>query len=96
MEIVHELRKHTSAVFRVDANCGWYADKAIALSHELKSLNVEFIEQPFPRAIKVTAASMKNRLCRLWLMKVVLQRPTSQSVLANFMASISSSSNAED
>jgi L-alanine-DL-glutamate epimerase-like enolase superfamily enzyme len=48
MEIVHELRKHTNAVFRVDANCGWYADKAIALSHELKSLNVEFIEQPLP------------------------------------------------
>ena len=32
MEIVHELRKHTNAVFRVDANCGWYADKTIALS----------------------------------------------------------------
>ena len=48
MEIIHELRKHTNAVFRVDANCGWYADKAIALSHELKSLNVEFIEQPLP------------------------------------------------
>jgi L-alanine-DL-glutamate epimerase-like enolase superfamily enzyme len=48
MEIVHELRKHTNAVFRVDANCGWYADKAIALSHELRSLNVEFIEQPLP------------------------------------------------
>jgi L-Ala-D/L-Glu epimerase len=47
-EIVHELRRHTNAVFRVDANCGWYADKAIALSHELKSLNVEFIEQPLP------------------------------------------------
>jgi len=48
MGIVHELRKHTNAVFRVDANCGWYADKAIALSHELASLNVEFIEQPLP------------------------------------------------
>lgn len=48
MAIVHELRRHTNAVFRVDANCGWYADKAIALSHELKSLNVEFIEQPLP------------------------------------------------
>jgi L-Ala-D/L-Glu epimerase len=48
LEIVRELRKHTDAVFRVDANCGWDADKAIACSHELKSLNVEFIEQPLP------------------------------------------------
>jgi L-alanine-DL-glutamate epimerase-like enolase superfamily enzyme len=48
MEIVRELRKHTNAVFRVDANCGWHADKAIAFSEELKSLNVEFIEQPLP------------------------------------------------
>jgi L-alanine-DL-glutamate epimerase-like enolase superfamily enzyme len=52
MEIVQELRKHTNAVFRVDANCGWHADKAIALSHELKSLNVEFIEQPLPAGDK--------------------------------------------
>lgn len=48
LEIVRELRKHTSAVFRVDANCGWDADKAIPLSHELKPLGVEFIEQPLP------------------------------------------------
>ena len=48
MAIVQELRKHTNAVFRVDANCGWNADKAVALSHELASLNVEFIEQPLP------------------------------------------------
>lgn len=48
LEIVQELRKHTDAVFRVDANCGWDADKTIRLSHELKSLDVEFIEQPLP------------------------------------------------
>ncbi len=48
MGIVEELRKHTHAVFRVDANCGWNADKAIALSYELAGLNVEFIEQPLP------------------------------------------------
>ncbi len=46
LEIIRELRKHTSAVFRVDANCGWSADETIDYSHELKSLNVEFIEQP--------------------------------------------------
>ncbi|QDT75175.1 dipeptide epimerase [Lacipirellula limnantheis] len=48
MDIVRELRKHTDAVFRVDANCGWNADQAIAYSHELAELNVEFIEQPLP------------------------------------------------
>jgi L-alanine-DL-glutamate epimerase-like enolase superfamily enzyme len=46
LEIVRELRKHTSAIFRVDANCGWTADQAIAYAPELKKLGVEFIEQP--------------------------------------------------
>ena len=46
LEIVRELRKHTPATFRVDANCGWTADQAIAYAPELKSLGVEFIEQP--------------------------------------------------
>ena len=48
LEIVRELRKHTTATFRVDANCGWTADQAIANSHELMPLGVEFIEQPLP------------------------------------------------
>lgn len=46
IEIVTELRKHTDAVFRVDANCGWSADEAIQNSKQLAELNVEFIEQP--------------------------------------------------
>jgi L-alanine-DL-glutamate epimerase-like enolase superfamily enzyme len=46
LEIVRELRKHTQATFRVDANCGWTADQAIEYSRELKKLGVEFIEQP--------------------------------------------------
>src|SRR4029079_6881933 len=29
LEIVRELRKHTAATFRVDANCGWTAEQAI-------------------------------------------------------------------
>ena len=29
LEIVRELREHTDAVFRVDANCGWTADETI-------------------------------------------------------------------
>jgi L-alanine-DL-glutamate epimerase-like enolase superfamily enzyme len=48
LDIVRELRKHTDAVFRVDANCGWKPDEAIANSHDLTPLGVEFIEQPCP------------------------------------------------
>jgi L-alanine-DL-glutamate epimerase-like enolase superfamily enzyme len=46
LEIVRELRRHTTATFRVDANCGWNVDQAIAFAPPLKSLGVEFIEQP--------------------------------------------------
>jgi len=48
IDILCELRKHTEAVFRVDANCGWTADETIGNSQKLKSLGVEFIEQPLP------------------------------------------------
>ncbi|MGJ8745598.1 dipeptide epimerase [Polaribacter sp.] len=44
--IVTELRKYTDAIFRIDANCGWTADEAIANSFKLKELGVEFLEQP--------------------------------------------------
>lgn len=48
LRIVRELRAHTSAVFRVDANCAWTAGQTIQFSPELKKLGVEFIEQPLP------------------------------------------------
>lgn len=46
VEIVRELRKHTDAVFRVDANCAWTAEETILNAPYLKELGVEFIEQP--------------------------------------------------
>lgn len=46
IDIVTELRKHTNAIFRVDANCGWTVDETIANAQALKKLGVEFIEQP--------------------------------------------------
>jgi L-alanine-DL-glutamate epimerase-like enolase superfamily enzyme len=46
LRIVKELRKHTSAIFRVDANCGWTPQETIQNADELKKLGVEFIEQP--------------------------------------------------
>ncbi|WP_166919514.1 dipeptide epimerase [Flavobacterium poyangense] len=44
--IVKELRKHTDAIFRIDANCDWEVDETIHNSIELKKLGVEFLEQP--------------------------------------------------
>ncbi|HEY9168563.1 MAG TPA: dipeptide epimerase [Lutibacter sp.] len=46
LEIVAELRKHTDAIFRIDANCGWTVNETIKNSIELQKLGVEFIEQP--------------------------------------------------
>ena len=46
IEIVRRLREHTTATFRVDANCGWSAEETIRNSHALAALGVEFIEQP--------------------------------------------------
>lgn len=44
--IVRELRKHTDAIFRIDANCAWSADETIHNAPILKELGVEFLEQP--------------------------------------------------
>lgn len=49
VSLIRELRKHTTSLFRVDANGGWSADETIANSAFLKELGVEFIEQPLPR-----------------------------------------------
>jgi L-alanine-DL-glutamate epimerase-like enolase superfamily enzyme len=44
--IVTELRKHTNARFRIDANCGWTVKETINNAIALKKLGVEFLEQP--------------------------------------------------
>jgi L-alanine-DL-glutamate epimerase-like enolase superfamily enzyme len=46
IEIVSELRKHTDAVFRVDANAGWTLDEALDKIPKLEPLGVELVEQP--------------------------------------------------
>lgn len=46
IKIIKELRKHTDAIFRVDANCGWTVEETINNALELQKLGVEFIEQP--------------------------------------------------
>ena len=46
LAIVRELRRHTDAIFRIDANTAWTPEQTIAFAPELKTLGVEFIEQP--------------------------------------------------
>jgi L-alanine-DL-glutamate epimerase-like enolase superfamily enzyme len=46
--LLRELRRHTDAQFRVDANCGWSVEQTIELSAVMKEMGVEFIEQPLP------------------------------------------------
>ncbi|MDG2433259.1 dipeptide epimerase [Flavobacterium sp.] len=48
LAIVTELRKHTDAIFRIDANCGWSVRQTLENSVSLKKLGVEFLEQPLP------------------------------------------------
>ncbi|MGI9553235.1 MAG: dipeptide epimerase [Aurantibacter sp.] len=46
IHLIKELRKHTKAVFRIDANCAWTSMETIHNAPLLKELGVEFIEQP--------------------------------------------------
>lgn len=49
LAIVRELRRHTSAIFRIDANTAWTPEQTLAYAPELKELGVEFLEQPLLR-----------------------------------------------
>jgi L-alanine-DL-glutamate epimerase-like enolase superfamily enzyme len=44
-----EIRKHTDAILRVDANAGWTFDQALEMIPVLESLKVELIEQPLAK-----------------------------------------------
>ena len=46
VKIVSELRKITNAIFRIDANCAWTVQETLSNAKKLKTLGVEFIEQP--------------------------------------------------
>lgn len=49
IEMITELRKHTSSVLRVDANAAWSVDEALHKIPLLKNLGVELIEQPLAK-----------------------------------------------
>lgn len=46
LQIIEALRKHTEAIFRIDANNAWSVDQTLELAPQLKALQVEFLEQP--------------------------------------------------
>ena len=46
MERLEALRRHTDAVFRVDANAGWTLEEAMEKIPVCRGLGVELIEQP--------------------------------------------------
>lgn len=50
VETISELRKHTDAVFRVDANAGWTFEDALIKIPLLQDLGVELVEQPVAKA----------------------------------------------
>lgn len=61
VKIIRELRAHSDAVFRVDANAAWTAPETIENSKVLKELNVEFLEQPLATDdLKGMAEVVKN------------------------------------
>ncbi len=47
--LMRELRKHTDAVFRIDANAAWKAEEALEKINIFKEMNVEFVEQPLAK-----------------------------------------------
>jgi len=49
IETIQALRKHTNAIFYVDANAGWTLNEAIEKIPLLKDLGVELIEQPLAK-----------------------------------------------
>ena len=49
LEIVRQLRKHTSSIFRIDANAAWKKEEALEKIKAFQDLGVEFIEQPLAK-----------------------------------------------
>jgi L-alanine-DL-glutamate epimerase-like enolase superfamily enzyme len=48
VDIVKELRQHSDAIFRIDANSAWTVAETLKNAIAFKKLGVQFIEQPLP------------------------------------------------
>ncbi|RYY53284.1 MAG: dipeptide epimerase [Chitinophagaceae bacterium] len=49
LAVIENLRKHSNAILRVDANAGWDLETALRLIPALSKLGVELVEQPLPK-----------------------------------------------
>ncbi len=49
ISIIKALRKSSTAIFRVDANCAWTVEETLTNAIAMKELGVEFIEQPLAK-----------------------------------------------
>ena len=67
LKIIKALRKHTKAIFRIDANCAWSVEETLRNAKALKDLGVEFLEQPLP-AGEVDGMKYLFKKCALPLM----------------------------
>ena len=60
-EMLQEIKKHTHAKLRVDANEGWKdLDQFIKFQETLKGMNIELIEQPFPSSMVAEYKELKK------------------------------------
>lgn len=49
VDMLREIRRHTDAILRVDANGGWSAEEAVKRIRQMEWFDIEFVEQPIPR-----------------------------------------------
>jgi L-alanine-DL-glutamate epimerase-like enolase superfamily enzyme len=61
-EMLREIKKHTSAKLRVDANEGWKdLDSFMRFQETLSGMNIELIEQPFPSSMSAEYRELKKK-----------------------------------
>ena len=61
-DMLQEIRKHSEARLRVDANEGWKdLDSFVDFQASLKGMNIELIEQPFPSSMIEEYKELKKR-----------------------------------
>jgi L-alanine-DL-glutamate epimerase-like enolase superfamily enzyme len=61
IEMLTELRKHTAAPLRVDANAGWTTEEALIKIPAFANLGVELIEQPLAKENWEGMAALKKQ-----------------------------------
>jgi L-alanine-DL-glutamate epimerase-like enolase superfamily enzyme len=62
IDMLQEIRKHTSVKLRVDANEGWTdLDSFLRFEETIRGMNIELIEQPFPSRLQDEYRELKKR-----------------------------------